>query len=376
VIGKGAALARAETVIGQFVQKTQIPYLPTPMGKGVLPDSHPLNVASARSAALKEADVVLILGARLNWILHYGEEPKWSSGARLIQVDISAQEIGKNNGDASTGIVGDINVVVAQLLKVLSDKGWAYNSESPYHQNLSASKKKNETKAAATAKVQTLPMGYSQVFNVVKEILNDVSPAKDGNIVYISEGANTMDISRSIFNVDHPRLRLDAGTHATMGVGLGYAIAAHTAYNPPCSQVARKKIVCIEGDSAFGFSMPEVETMARYSMDILIFVINNGGIYHGDSSDADSWLKLQQNTVKGGDAKGLRSTSLGWEVGYEKMAEMCGGKGYNVHTQEELEIATKEGFESKVPVVINVIIEAGQSKKLVSQNSAQLSHVE
>jgi 2-hydroxyacyl-CoA lyase 1 len=268
--------------------------------------------------------------------------------------------------------VGDINIVVPQLLKALTDKRWVYSSESPYHQVLAASKQKNETKARSTARIQTQPMGYSQVFSVVKEILNDLSPPKAGNIVYISEGANAMDISRSVFNVELPRLRIDAGTHATMGVGLGYAIAAHTAYNPPGSKVARKKVICIEGDSAFGFSMPEVETMARYSMDILIFVINNGGIYHGDSSDADSWLHLQQNTVSGGDGKGLRSTSLGWEVGYEKIAEMCGGKGYNVHTQEELEIATKEGFRSKVPVVINVIIDAGQSKKLVSQ---PLAHV-
>jgi 2-hydroxyacyl-CoA lyase 1 len=372
VVGKGAAFARAETVINQLVDETKIPFLPTPMGKGVLPDSHHLNVASARSAALKETDVVLVLGARLNWILHFGEEPKWKTGVKLIQVDISAEEIGKNNGDASTGIVGDINIVVPQLLQALKAIGWACSSTSSYSQNLSASKKRNETKAKATAKIQTQPMGYSQVFNVVKATLNSLSPPETGNIVYISEGANTMDISRSIFNVEKPRLRLDAGTHATMGVGLGYAIAAHAAYNPPHSQVSHKKIVCIEGDSAFGFSMAEVETMARYSMDILIFVINNGGIYHGDSSDSESWLKLQRNTVEGGDAEGLRSTSLGWEVGYEKTAQMCGGKGYLVHTEEELRNATVDGFQSKGPVLINVIIEAGQTKKLVSRAPVQL----
>ncbi|RDW63802.1 hypothetical protein BP6252_11347 [Coleophoma cylindrospora] len=364
VIGKGAAFARAESIIGQLVDYTQIPFLPTPMGKGVLPDSHPLNVASARSAALKEADVVLILGARLNWILHYGEAPKWKSGAKLVQVDISAEEIGRNNGDASAGIVGDINIVVAELLTILKAQEWIYASSSPYHKIISVSKEKNEAKARVAAEVRTEPMGYTQVFNIVKKTLNRLSSPEAGNIVYISEGANTMDISRSIFNLDHPRLRLDAGTHATMGVGLGYAIAAHAVYNPPDSEASHKKIVCIEGDSAFGFSMAEVETMARYSMDCLIFVINNGGIYHGDSSDAESWLRLQQNTIKGGDGQGLRSTSLGWEVGYEKMAEICGGQGYIVHTQEELENATVEGFHSKVPVVINVIIEAGQTKKL------------
>jgi len=369
VVGKGAAYAQAEVNIRRFIDQTRIPFLPTPMGKGVLPDSHPSNTASARSAALKGADVVLILGARLNWILHFGDEPKWNSGAKIIQVDISAEELGKNNGDASLAIVGDINVVVAQLTTELQN--WEYDTNTPYMETIRASTVKNEATAANSARVDKIPMTYGRTFNVIKETLHKLSPPENGEVVYVSEGANTMDISRSVFNVEYPRLRLDAGTYATMGVGLGYAIAAHCAYNLPNPEASsgpssgHKKIVCLEGDSAFGFSMPEVETMARYGMDVLIFVINNGGVYHGDSADSDEWLKLQQKTEQGA-AGGLRSTSLGWEVGYEKMAQMCGGKGYLVRTPEELEKATIEGFNAKVPVVINVIIEAGQAKKLVS----------
>ncbi|KAF2706523.1 hypothetical protein K504DRAFT_458928 [Pleomassaria siparia CBS 279.74] len=368
VFGKGAAYAQAEHTIRKLIDNTGIPFLPTPMGKGVLPDSHPLNTSSARSAALKNADVVLVLGARLNWILHFGDEPKWAADVKLIQVDISAEEIGKNNGDAEHGIVGDINVVVPQITAAL--EGFQYDHASPYMQALQASKAKNEANAAKTVQIVKSPMGYHQVFDVIKRTLNKLSPPEDGNVVYISEGANTMDISRSAFPLEHPRLRMDAGTHATMGVGLGYAIAAHAAYNNPEAEAqsgpsasARKKVVCLEGDSAFGFSMPEVETMARYNMDILIFVVNNGGIYHGDSEEEDQWLKLQENTQQG-QKGGLRSTSLGWEVGYEKMAEMCGGKGYLVRTGEELQRATEEGFNSKTPVVVNVIIESGSSKKL------------
>ena len=181
-----------------------------------------------------------------------------------------------------------------------------------------------------------------------------------------------MDISRSVFPLEHPRLKLDAGTYATMGIGLGYAIAAHCAYNIPSPEASsgpkagRKKIVCIEGDSAFGFSMAEVETMARYGMDILIFVVNNGGVYHGDSADVDTFLMKQRNTIEGSKEGGLRSSSLGWEVGYEKVAEMCGGKGFLVRKPDELARATEEGFAANVPVVVNVIIEAGQAQKLVS----------
>lgn len=377
VVGKGAAYAQAESVIRQLIDETKIPFLPTPMGKGVLPDSHVSNTASARSVALKGADVVLILGARLNWILHYGEEPKWNSGVKICQVDISAEELGKNTGDASLGIIGDIKVVTSQFVSAL--KGWQYNTSSDYIKAIQASAAKNEKKAAESAKIGKNPMTYTRTFDVIKETIHKFCPAEEGGVVYVSEGANTMDISRSAFPVEHPRLRLDAGTHATMGVGLGYAIAAHCAYNLPSPEAvsgnstSRKKIVCLEGDSAFGFSLAEVETMARYGMDILIFVINNGGVYHGDSEDSDEWLEMRKKTIEGNPKGGLRSSSLGWEVSYEKIAEMCGGKGYLVRTPWELAKATEEGFKADTPVVVNVIIESGKAQKLVSLLIASFS---
>jgi 2-hydroxyacyl-CoA lyase 1 len=110
VLGKGAAYAQSEEEIREFIERTHLPFLPTPMGKGILPDSHPQNTASARSTALKEADVVLVLGARLNWILHFGAAPKWNPNAVFIQVDISPEEIGKNTGSAEFGLVGDVKV--------------------------------------------------------------------------------------------------------------------------------------------------------------------------------------------------------------------------------------------------------------------------
>lgn len=377
VVGKGAAYARAEGSLRQLIDNTSLPFLPSPMGKGVLPDSHPCNTASARSTALQHADVVVLLGARLNWIFHFGAAPKWNPQARFIQVDISVEEMGRNGGDASLGVVGDVGLVVEQLTHQLAN--WRYaTGTSSYIQELTAAAHKNEAKAAAAAAKVSSPLTYAHSFSIIKSVLHDLSPPQDGGIVYVSEGANTMDISRSAFPVEHPRLRLDAGTHATMGVGLGYAIAAHEAYNgpfaegyagsPPAGQ-GRKKIVALEGDSAFGFSAMEVETMARYEMDVLIFVMNNGGVYHGDSDTAEEWLQRQAKSVAAtsGEGKGaLRSTSLGWEVGYEKIAEMCGGKGFLVRTPEELRRATKEGFEAKVPVVVNVMIQSGKAQKLVS----------
>ena len=383
VIGKGAAYAQAEPVIRRFIESSQIPFLPTPMGKGVIADSHPLNAASARSTALREADVVLLLGARLNWILHLGDAPKWKEEVQFIQVDIDAETLGQNNPTPHLSIWGDIRSVVPQISSALGT--WHYDpANSSYSSRLAASKEKNLQTSSRKAAEDKIPMTYAKAFSTIESTLHRLSPPEEAGIVYVSEGANTMDISRSIFPVSYPRLRLDAGTHATMGVGMGYAIAAHEAYSgaaceatsgPQESHRRKKKIVALEGDSAFGFSAMEVETMSRYGMDVLIFVMNNGGVYHGDSDTAEEWLKMQDITRqqstgpsspagKGTESRGLRSTSLGFEVAYEKLAEACGGLGYLVRTPEELARATEAGFRDTKVCIINVIIESGKKGKL------------
>ena len=180
-----------------------------------------------------------------------------------------------------------------------------------------------------------------------------------------------MDISRLSFFQEYPRLRLDAGTHGTMGVSMGYAIAAWQAYNSAQAEARsgpsdRKKIVCIVGDSAFGFSGMEVETMARYGMDVLIFVMNNSGVYHGHADSKEEWQNQQKATTQGDSSRGLRSFSLGWETRYDLWADAVGGKGYLVRNADELVKATEEGFKVKVPVVINVLMESGKGSVAVS----------
>lgn len=283
VVGKGAAYARAEDFIRCLIDRTMIPFLPTLMGKGVVPDSHLSNVAAAGSSALKNADLVLLLGARLNWILRFGDEANWNAAAKFVQVDNCMKESGRGKGDRNQRIHGDINDFVARLVTIL--QGWRYNTSAPYVDTLKLSIEVNSTNAAKATKIKALPMTYHRTLSVIKQTLHKLSPSIDGNIVYISEDVNTMDIARSVFPLEHPRLHLDAGANAAMGVGLGYAIAPHCAYNLPSIDDdakilprSRKKVVCIEGDSAFGFSMAEFEIMARNCMDVLIFVINNGGI--------------------------------------------------------------------------------------------------
>jgi 2-hydroxyacyl-CoA lyase 1 len=263
-------------------------------------------------------------------------------------------------------------------------KGWKLgSSHSEYASNsflskLSAAASKNEKAAQAKTSAATKPgspLTYQRAFHIIKETLHRLSPPDEGNIVYVSEGANTMDISRSIFPLHHPRQRLDAGTYATMGVGMGYSIAAYAAYNLPDGQRQpdrRKKIVALEGDSALGFSAMEIETMQRQKMPILIFVMNNSGVYHGDTANAEDWELLRKQTIandagldKSGKKKGLRSTSLWYETRYELLAEMVGGRGFFVRNEEELEWATRDSYHEQEKVcVVNVVVEPGLGKTI------------
>lgn len=344
IIGKGAAYARAEEEIRAFQAVAKLPFLPTPMGKGVLPDDDELNVSAARSAALKSADVILLLGARLNWILHYGEAPKFQKDVKIIQVDIASEELGNNAGDASLGITGDLNLVVPQLqesLKKLGISGFSNGGKLP--NKLLEVKTKNTQKANLVEQNTVVPLKYQPVYKVIRDIVQSQSR----KVVYVSEGANTMDISRSSFPLNNPRTRLDAGTNATMGVGLGYAIAAKVAE-------PESLVIAIEGDSAFGFSLAEIETAVRQNLPIIFVVMNNSGVYHG--VDPVRYDSVQQNP--------LPSTALGLNTKYHLMAEAFGAKGYEIHNLEELEASVKDAISSNQVAVLNVIIESGKDKKL------------
>ncbi len=363
VIGKGSAYARAESDIRSLIYSTRLPFLPTPMGKGVVPDSHPGNTSAARSIALRHADVVLVLGARLNWILHFGEHPKWNSKAKIVQVDINADVIGQNAGDATLGVIADVGAFVLALIPRL--KGWQYAENTAFRALLAEETAKNANILAKKAQLSTVPMSFEHAYHIIRSSIDVLSPPEDGGIVYISEGARTMDTSRQWFYQEHPRLRLDAGTHGTMGVGFGYMIAAWEAYNGPFAEAksgknGSKKVVGLIGDSATGFSGMEIETMSRMGQDCLIFVMNNGGVYHGSADSLEEYRQQQSATKEGRSKDGHRSWSLGFETRYDQFANAVGGKGYLVRTPDELRRATEEGYRLEVPVIINVLVESGR----------------
>lgn len=336
IVGKGAAYARAEKSIRQLQSASNLAFLPTPMGKGVIPDSTSTNMSACRSRVLKQADVILVLGARLNWILHYGNAPKFAENVQIIQVDSDADVLGDNGGNAELSILGDVDLVAKQLADAL--KNW---TAPTIPAALESNRQKNEAKAAEKEKQpENQLLRYEPVYRVIRERL-----AKIDNVVFVSEGANTMDISRSSFPLEKPRTRLDAGTNATMGVGLGYAIAAKAA-QPSAT------VVAIEGDSAFGFSGLEIETAVRAKLPMIIYVMNNSGVYHG----VDPAMYKED--------KPLPSTALSLDVAYHKLADSLGGKGFLATTLQELAAATDEALRSNSVALINVIIDPAKDKKL------------
>ncbi|XP_025095568.1 2-hydroxyacyl-CoA lyase 1-like isoform X2 [Pomacea canaliculata] len=349
VIGKGAAYSGAEWVIRDLVDTTRLPFLPTPMGKGVVPDNHPLCVAAARSKALQEADLVLLLGARLNWILHFGAPPRFRPDVKIIQVDICAEEIG-NNVYPVVPLLGDISAVVQQLLDEFQrrTKQFQFSASSPWWETLNAKINENQKNVEAMSADHSVPLNYYAAFSEIQKVL-----PKDCMIV--NEGSNTMDIGRTMMPNILPRHRLDAGTFGTMGVGIGFAVAAAIW----CRDYAPgKRVVCVEGDSAFGFSGMEIETLTRYNLPVIIIILNNNGISFGLGDEA--WESL----AEGDRTLTIPANALAPSTRYEKLIEAFGGTGYIARTVDELHSSLKEAMaDTEKTSIVNVMINPMAQRK-------------
>uniref|UniRef100_A0A1I8IEV9 2-hydroxyacyl-CoA lyase n=2 Tax=Macrostomum lignano TaxID=282301 RepID=A0A1I8IEV9_9PLAT len=362
VIGKGAAQGRAELAVRQLIQSTRLPFLPTPMGKGVAADDHPGCVSAARTRALKQADVVVLLGARLNWILHFGRPPRWTPDVKFIQVDIHPEEF-HTNVTCEVALCGSVAAVVEQLSSELH--GFEFSSSSDWWRELNAASAANRARVdALIVEGQTVPMTY---YSALNELAKFVDNSGDDWLI-VSEGANSMDIGRAMLPNRLARRRLDAGTFGTMGVGLGFAAAADLCIGD--SRVGHRRVLCLEGDSAVGFSLAELETLARYRMPVLLVVINNSGIYSGVPADVLRQLLQQDGAAPSSGASSasaalrLPATSLTSECRYDLAAEALGGYGRLVRSVGELRQAFAEfaGVRDR-PCLINAIIDTGAERK-------------
>jgi oxalyl-CoA decarboxylase len=329
ILGKGAAYAQADDPIRSFVEKTGIPFLPMSMAKGLLPDTHPQCAGAARSTVLKESDVVMLIGARLNWLLSHGKGKTWGDAPkRFIQVDIEPKEM-DSNVEIAAPVVGDVGSCVTALLEGMGAK-WP---SPPPDWIAMVTKKREENVAKMAPRLQNnnVPMDYHGALGVLRAIVKERPDA-----ILVNEGANTLDLARGIIDVFQPRKRLDVGTWGVMGIGMGYAIAAAVETGKP--------VLAVEGDSAFGFSGMEIETICRYNLPICVVVFNNDGIYRGTDLNQGGGSDPATTVF----VKGAR---------YDKMIEGFGGVGVNATSPDELRRAVNAAMDSGKPTLINAVID-------------------
>ncbi len=337
ILGKGAAYSQADAEIRALVEKTGIPYLPMSMAKGLLPDAHPQCASAARSFVLPGADVVVLVGARLNWLLSHGKGKSWggkgskdSGGQKFIQVDISPTEADSNVA-IDAPVIGDIGSCVSAMLGGIG-ASWP-KPPAEWLDAVNERKKKNVAKMAATLASNPTPMNFPSALNVVRDLVK-----ANPDSILVNEGANALDFTRSIVDMYQPRKRLDVGTWGVMGVGMGFAIGAAVA--------SGQQVIAIEGDSAFGFSGMEVETICRYNLPVCVVILNNNGVYRGDE------LPL-------GDPNEPSPLTFVKNARYEKLMEAFGGEGAYVTTPAELRKTMEEAVRSRKPTLINAMVDEG-----------------
>jgi oxalyl-CoA decarboxylase len=353
ILGKGAAYAQVDTEIKALIEKTGIPYLPMSMAKGLLPDTHELCASAARSFVLPGADVVMLIGARLNWLLSHGKGKTWGGkghkdwgGQRFIQVDISPQEA-DSNVRIDAPLVGDIGSCVSALLSEMGrNAGSSWPKPPAEWLNAVAEKKNgNVAKMAETLAKNPTPMNFHSALNVVRDIVK-----ANPDAMFVNEGANALDFTRSIVDMYKPRKRIDVGTWGIMGIGMGYCVAAAVA--------TRQQVIAIEGDSAFGFSGMELETICRYNLPVCVVIFNNNGVYKGTDINPTGGPDVAPTVF----VKGAR---------YDKLIEAFGGVGVNATTPAELRKGMEEAIRSRKPTLINAVIDetAGtESGRITSLN--------
>ncbi|TXJ10076.1 MAG: oxalyl-CoA decarboxylase [Afipia sp.] len=329
ILGKGAAYAQADDAIRSLVEKSGIPFLPMSMAKGLLPDTHPQCAGAARSTVLKDSDVVMLIGARLNWLLSHGKGKTWGDASKkFIQIDIEPKEM-DSNVEIVAPVVGDIGSCVTALVQGMGGN-WT-TPPADWIKTVQTKRDDNVAKMAPRLMNNNSPMDYHGALGVLRTIIKERPDA-----ILVNEGANTLDLARGIIDMYQPRKRIDVGTWGIMGIGMGYSIAAAVETGKP--------VLAVEGDSAFGFSGMEVETICRYKLPVCVVIFNNDGIYRGTDVNPTGGPDVAPTVF----VKGAR---------YDRMMEAFGGVGFNVTTPDELKRAVNAAMDSGKPTLINAVID-------------------
>ena len=338
LIGKGAAYAQVEDKLKKLVETYNLPYLPMSMAKGVLPDNAPLSAISCRSDIMEKADVVMIVGARLNWMLSFGKG-KWNPDMKFIQLDVEPQEIDVNVPIAAP-VVGDLSISLDMILKGLEGK--KLQMDADWLSGLQAETKVKNAKFAerleSAAKLN--PMNHWSALSVVKPVLES-----HPDVILVNEGANTLDDTRDAVDMSLPRHRIDCATWAIMGMGIGSAIGAAVATG--------KKVVAVEGDSAFGFSGMDFSTITRFNLPVTVVIFNNGGIYNHIGVNPSTVPSIEKDPAP---------TTLDFDR-YDLFGEVFNCGHTLVTTTDELKTALEAAIASGKPNIINVVLAPDAGKE-------------
>lgn len=327
VVGKGAGWADAGDALCRLVG-LGIPYVASPMGRGVIPDDDPHFVNAARSAALKGADAIVVVGARLNWIFGFGRQPRYAEGVRIAQIDVEAEEM-LGSAPLEIGIVSDAAVAVESLCEALEGRSLRA-SASGWLERLSADCKTNEAGLAKVTNLDSVPINP---YRLVKEVRDAIS--RDTNLSV--DGETIMGVCRTVLPSYLPRSRFNAGTTGCMGTGVPYAVGAALA----CPD---RPSVAVVGDYAFGAAAMAVETAARVGARVVFVVANNEGI---------AGHLIQDHMLPPGSP---RIASL-LPAHYEKIAEMVDALALRVETPDELRPALDRALSCEGVSVVHVRVD-------------------
>lgn len=340
VVGKGAAWADAGEALGRLVD-LGIPYVASPMGRGVVPDDHPHFVNAARSAALRGADVIVMLGGRFNWIFGFGRPPRYRRDVRIVQVDVCAEEMW-SGAEVSLGIVADAAATADGLASAL-EGAKLRSADGAWLAELRETAARNEDAIAEATASRDAPINpYRLVREVRDAIPRETTVAVDGETI--------MGICRVLLPAYGARTRLNAGTTGCMGTGVPYAIGAKLA-RPEAPAVA------VLGDYAFGAAAIAVETAARIRLPVVLVVANNEGI---------AGHLIQDHMLP----EGAPPIASLLPAHYEKMVEMVDGHAERVERPEEIRPALERALASDRVSIVHVRVDP-KARRLSGGNYLQ-----
>ena len=325
LVGKGAAWSDATDALTRLVN-LGIPYVASPMGRGVIADDNPMCMNAARSAALSGADAVLMVGGRFNWIFQFGRAPRFAADVRLAQIDIVAEEM-TSAADLEFGMVADCAAGVEALASALTGRKMA-STGSGWFESLSTDAAKNEASIAEQMDSDRSPINHYRLLRDIRDVIpRDVNVSVDAEL--------TMGVARAVLPSYNPRSLLNSGTTGCMGTGVPYALGAKLA-------MPDRPAVAVVGDYAFGAAAMEVETAARVGANVVFVVSNNGGIA-GHSI---------QDRMFAADSPPIAALM---PVDYERMGEMVGGFSARVTEAADIRPTLERALNSGKVAVVNVL---------------------